>query len=122
MDDNEAQIFGDGQLLRDLNYVDDVTDAFLRVAAIEETSGHFFNLGGKPYTLVEQVKMMIEVTGRGRYKLVPWPEDRKSISVGDFYGDYTKIKEFTGWEPQIDLREGLARTVAFYDKYKEHYW
>ncbi len=122
MDDEEAQIFGDGKLLRDLNYVDDVIDAFLRVGAIEESNGHFFNLGGKPFSLVQQIEMMIELTGRGRYKLVPWPPERKAISISDYYGDYSKAKRMLGWEPKIDLRTGLKHTIEFYDKNKEHYW
>lgn len=122
MDDQEVQIFGDGKLLRDLNYVDDVIDAFLRVGAIEESNGHFFNLGGEPFSLVEQVEMMIDVAGRGSYKLVPWPPERKAISISDYYGNYGKIRRMLGWRPQIDLREGLKRTVAFYNINKEHYW
>jgi UDP-glucose 4-epimerase len=122
MDDQEAQIFGDGKLLRDLNYVDDVTDAFLRVAAIEETNGHFFNLGGEPFSLVEQVEMMIEVAGRGRYKLVPWPPQQKAISIDDYYGNYGKIRRMLGWQPRVHLREGLKRTIVFYEEFKEHYW
>lgn len=122
MDGQEAEIFGDGKLLRDLNYVDDVVDAFLRVGAIEESNGHFFNLGGEPYTLIQQIELMIEIAGRGSYQLVPWPPERKAISISDYYGDYSKIRNMLGWEPKVDLREGLKRTIAFYDKYKEHYW
>ncbi len=122
LDGKEAQIFGDGKQLRDLNYAGDVIDAFLRVAAIEESNGHFFNLGGKPYSLVDQVKMMIELAGKGSYRLVPWPPERKAISISDYYGDYSKIKNMLGWEPHVGLREGLKRTIAFYEKYKKHYW
>lgn len=122
MDDEEVQIFGDGKLLRDLNYVDDVIDAFLRVGALEESNGHFFNLGGEPFTLVEQVEMMIELAERGRYRLVPWPPERKAISISDYYGNYGKIRRMLGWQPRINLREGLKRTIDFYNLYKEHYW
>lgn len=122
LDDKENVIYGDGSLLRDLNYVDDVTDAFLRVAAMEETNGHFFNLGGEPYTLLEQVDTMIELAGRGSYRLIPWPEEAKNIAVGDYYGNYGKIKKMTGWSPTVDLREGLTRTIEFYDRFREYYW
>lgn len=122
MDGQQAEIFGDGKLLRDLNYVDDVVDAFLRVGALDESNGHFFNLGGEPFTLVEQVELMIELAGQGSYRLVPWPPERKAISIGDYYGDYSKIRKMLGWEPKVSLREGLKWTIEFYDKYKEHYW
>ncbi|NWJ94987.1 MAG: NAD-dependent epimerase/dehydratase family protein [Chloroflexi bacterium] len=122
MDDQEVQIFGDGKLLRDLNYVDDVIDAFLRVAAIEEANGHFFNLGGEPLTLTEQVELMIELTGKGSYKLVAWPPEKKAIAISDYYGNYGKIRRMLGWQPKTSLTEGLKATIAFYEQFKEHYW
>lgn len=122
LDGQEAQLFGDGKVLRDVNYVDDVIDAFLRAAAIEESNGHFFNLGGEPLSLLEQVKLMIELAGRGSYRLVEWPPERKAIAIGDYYGDYRKIGRMLGWQPKVGLSEGLKRTIAFYDEYKQHYW
>ncbi len=122
MDGEEVQIFGDGKLLRDLNYVDDVIDAFLRVGAIEESNGQFFNLGGEPFSLVEQVELMIELVGKGSYRLVDWPKDKKVIAVSDYYGNYGKIRRMLGWQPSINLREGLKRTIEFYNQHKEYYW
>ena len=122
LDDQTVTLFGDGLQLRDLNYVDDVVDAFLRAAAIEESNGHFFNLGSEPYTLIQQVELMIELAGSGRYTLVPWPEGRKNISINNYYGDYRKIQRMLGWQPTTSIREGLNRTIEFYRQYKEHYW
>jgi UDP-glucose 4-epimerase len=122
LDDKTAQIYGDGKQLRDLNYVDDVVDAFLRAAAFEEANGQFFNLGAQPYSLVEQVEKMIELAGTGRYELVPWPENKKKISIGDYYGDYRKIQGMLGWQPTIEIEEGLSRTIAYYRKNQAYYW
>ena len=123
MDDQAATIYEGGEgLLRDLNYIDDVVDAFLRAAALETANGQFFNLGGQPYSLLQQVQAMIELAGTGSYKIVPWPPERKAIAIGDFYSDYTKIKQTLGWQPQIDMREGLRRTIEFYREYQQYYW
>lgn len=122
LDDSTAQIYGDGTQLRDLNYVDDVVDAFLRAAAFEEANGQFFNLGGQPYSLVEQVGKMIELAGTGRYELVPWPENKQKISIGDYFGDYRKIQAMLGWQPTIEIEEGLRRTIAYYRQNKKYYW
>ena len=54
----------------------------------------------------------------GGYRLVPFPPERKAIDIGDFYADSSKIARVTGWRPTVSLREGLARTVAFY---RQHY-
>lgn len=119
----EIPIFGDGHQKRDLTYIDDAVDAFLRAAADEKATGQVFNLGGlKPISLLELTEMLIEICGGGRYRFVPFPPERKRIDIGDFYADYSKITRTLGWRPTIPLREGLKRTVEFYQRYKEHYW
>ena len=119
----EIPIFGDGHQKRDLTYIDDAVDAFLRAAADEKAIGQVFNLGGlKPISLLELTEMLIEICGGGRYRFVPFPPGRKRIDIGDFYADYSKITRALGWRPTIPLREGLKRTVEFYRRYKEHYW
>ncbi|PZS02453.1 MAG: NAD-dependent epimerase [Candidatus Chloroheliales bacterium] len=116
-------IYGDGQQLRDLNYVDDVVDAFLRVGAIDATNGQIFNLGGEPISLLELTKLIVELAGRGDYQLTPWPAERKPIDIGDYYGDHTKLTRMTGWQPRTPLREGLQRMIEYYKEYgSEHYF
>ncbi len=122
LEGKELQIYGDGRQLRDFNYVDDVVDAFLRVAADERANGQIYNLGGdEPISLLHLAQLVIELAGRGSYRLVPWPADRKRIDIGDYYGDYRKISAL-GWRPRVPLREGLRRTLAYYEKYGHHYW
>ncbi len=53
---------------------------------------------------------------------MPWPPERKKIDIGSIYVDHTRLTELTGWEPRVDLREGLAETLAFYREHGEHYW
>jgi len=64
---------------------------------------------------------MIEVAGHGSYTVVPFPPERKKIDIGDFYADASKIGRALGWTPRVGLREGLARTIAYYTEHKEHY-
>jgi len=123
IDDEEIQVFGDGSQLRDFHYVDDVIDALLRAAADDRANGQIYNLGGtEPISLLELVELLIEVCGSGRYRLVPFPDERKRIDIGDFYGNYGKIHQALGWSPRIPLGEGLARTIAYYRQHGEHYW
>ena len=118
----EIQVFGDGAQRRDFDYVDDAVDAFLRAGAMDESDGQVFNLGGEaPVSLLELTRMMIEVAGRGSYTVVPFPPERKKIDIGDFYADASKIGRALGWTPRVGLREGLARTIAYYTEHKEHY-
>jgi len=124
IDGEEITIFGDGRQKRDFTYVDDVVDAFLRAAASEAASGQCFNLGGlEPISLKDLTELLLEVAGgKSGYRLMPFPPERKIIDIGDFYADYFKIQHVLGWQPTIDLREGLQRTVEYYRQYKEHYW
>jgi UDP-glucose 4-epimerase len=119
----EIQIFGDGQQKRDFDYVDDVVDAFLRAGASDAADGQVFNLGGDAaVSLLDLVKLMLELAGHGSYTLVPFPPERKKIDIGDFYGDARKIRASLGWgQPRVPLREGLARTLAYYREQKAHY-
>ena len=64
---------------------------------------------------------MIEIAGQGSFVLVPFPPDRKRIDIGDFFADATKIRNALGWTSRIPLREGLARTIAYYREHGEHY-
>jgi nucleoside-diphosphate-sugar epimerase len=65
---------------------------------------------------------MIDIYGRGACQLVPFPADRKAIDIGDYYSDYSRIREAIGWEPQISLRQGLAETLAYYAHESPYYF
>ncbi len=119
----EIQLYGDGQQLRDLTYVDDVVDAFLRAGASDAVNGQVFNLGGQaPISLLALAQLLVNVAEQGSVRLVSWPEERKRIDIGDVYSSYARIQSVLGWQPTIDLRTGLAQTVAYYQQHRQHYW
>ena len=119
LEGREIQVFGDGEQLRDFVYVDDAADAFLRAGAMDACNGQVFNVGGrKPIAHRDLVRMLIELAGSGHMTLVPWPEEKKRIDIGSFYTDSSRFMTVTGWQPTVDVRDGLARTLAFY---REHF-
>lgn len=123
IDDEEIKIFGDGSQLRDFTFIDDVVIAFLLAASEENTNGEVFNLGGeRSYSLLEFVEILLDICGTGSYRIVPFPEDKKKIDIGDFYADYSKIQKALRWGPKVSLREGLKKTVEYYLTNKEYYW
>ncbi|PYR56655.1 MAG: NAD-dependent epimerase, partial [Acidobacteria bacterium] len=67
------------------------------------------------------VELLLDVAGTGRVRYVPWPDEKKRIDIGSFYSDSTKFRTATGWCPAVGLREGLARTVAFYRAHLRQY-
>jgi nucleoside-diphosphate-sugar epimerase len=64
---------------------------------------------------------MVEVGGKGSWRLIPWPEERRAIDIGSYYGDYTRARETLGWEPRVSLAEGLERTIAYFEANLEQY-
>lgn len=118
----KIKIFGDGRQIRDLNYVDDVVEALLRAGAKTECFGQVFNLGGdQPISLANLVELMIEINGEGQYEFVPFPPEKKRIDIGDYYGDYRKFSQLTGWRPTTSLKEGLTKMIAYYKENLSHY-
>jgi UDP-glucose 4-epimerase len=121
--DKKIELFGGGSQMRDFNYVDDTVDAFLIAGADDRSNGNFYNLGGQsPTSLKELVKLMIDIAGCGCYEEIPFPKERKKIDIGDFYSDYSKIRNELGWEPKISIREGLQKTFEYYKKHKQYYF
>ena len=119
----ELAVYGDGRQVRDFNYVDDVVDALLRVGADDLANGQVYNLGGdEPLSLLRLAQLVVESAGRGSYRLVPWPDNRKRIDIGDYYGDYRKIRSKLGWRPCVSLEEGLRRALRYYEEHGSHYW
>jgi UDP-glucose 4-epimerase len=118
----EIQVFGDGSQLRDFVYVDDAADAFLRAGATDDTNGQVFNVGGdEPISHRELVALLIDVAGAGSMRFVDWPPEKKRIDIGSFYSDSTKFRQAVGWKPRVGLRDGLARTIAYYREHFAHY-
>jgi UDP-glucose 4-epimerase len=122
LEGGEIQIFGDGSQVRDFVYVDDVADAFLRAGASDDCNGDVFNVGGlEPIAHKDLAALLVEVAGRGSFRFVDWPADKKRIDIGSFYSDSSKFSRITGWAPTVNLREGLARTLAFYQTHGDRY-
>lgn len=116
-------VFGDGKQVRDFNYVDDVVDAILLAAQSNEVNGMIFNLGADdPINLEDTAKLMMEISPKTNYELVPFPADRKAIDIGNYYADYGKIKFKLGWQPNVKLKDGLKRTIDFYKIFQNNYW
>jgi len=111
-----------GEQLRDFTYVEDVVDALLLAAASDDGNGRAFNLGGEQAVRLKDLAvLLVEAGGGGEFRIRSFPEDRKRIDVGDYYADDRLIRKVLGWEPRVPLREGLAKTAAYYRAHLKHY-
>jgi len=110
----------EGKQTRDFNFVDDVVDALLRAAASDQSWGRIYNLGASPTTLIEFAELVREITGCD-YEVKPFPDERKSIDIGDFYANFQRIHDELGWLPRTSVREAVLHTVAYYREHLHRY-
>jgi UDP-glucose 4-epimerase len=108
-----------GEQLRDLTYLDDVTDAFLRAALHAHepgVSGRVFNIGGgPPVRLIDLAQKLIEANaGQGRFEMREFPADRAPIDIGSYAADDRAFRAATGWWPRVSIEEGLRLTLEWY--------
>jgi len=117
------EIYGDGSQMRDLVYVDDVADAFLRAGADDRCNGEAFNVGGsEPIAHADLAARLVELAETtSDVRFVPWPDEKRRIDIGSFYTDSSKFSRTTGWRPQVSLADGLTRTLAFYRAHLDRY-
>ena len=110
----QPTIYGDGEQSRDFTYIDNVVQANLQVATApaENVSGKAMNAAtGQRITLNQTFKMVQDLTG---YEGQPSYEDARAGDIRDSLADISLIHSMVGYEPSIDFREGLRRTVEWY--------
>ena len=116
------QVFGDGQQRRDYNFVDDVIDALLLSATSNHAIGKAFNLGSPdPLSLEDTAKLMCNQVDGGKYEVIPFPEDRKAIDVGDFICDFSAFSNSFCWEPKVSFEEGISKSLDFFRRELDYY-
>jgi nucleoside-diphosphate-sugar epimerase len=112
---NEAAIvFGDGEQSRDFTYVDNVVDAnMLAVEARGDVAGKVYNIAcGERVSLNQLLSQLRELTGSAA------GADHRPERAGDVrhsQADVSLAREELGYEPQVDLREGLRRTLEAFE-------
>jgi CDP-glucose 4,6-dehydratase len=112
----------DGSPERDFLYVEDVAAAYVAIAktlARGEGAGEAFNGGwGRPNSVLEVVELICEIGGLNVEPEIQGTGNPEG-EIDRQYVDSTKIREATGWEPRVDLREGLSRTLEWYREHPE---
>ena len=105
-----------GDQLRDMAYVDDVTEAFLLAASTPACFGQTYNIGGPPpASLREIAEITCRVAGPGAcFTTREFPADRKSIDIGSYHADDRAFRSATGWAPLVGLEDGIGRSLDWY--------
>lgn len=122
IDGRRPVIRSDGSPERDFLYVEDVARAYVAIARTLEQgrgAGEAFNAGwGRPNSVREVVELVCEIAGAEVEPEIRG-EGNPEGEIDRQFLDSTKIRELTGWQPQVDLREGLGRTLEWYRAHPE---
>jgi UDP-glucuronate decarboxylase len=106
-------IYGEGTQTRSFCYVDDLIEGFVRLMSSPAEFTGPTNLGNPgEFTIMELAELIIEITGsRSLLSYMPLPADDPRQRRPNI----TQANKHLQWEPQIPLRDGLSRTVAYFD-------
>jgi nucleoside-diphosphate-sugar epimerase len=118
---SRIDVFGTGRQRRDFNYVDDVVDALLLAGADGRLDGEVFNLGHPDHQSLLDVAGIFQKFADVDSACVPFPPDYAAIDLGDYYGDFSKFREATGWMPRCALETGVAATMQFFREHPQYY-
>ena len=113
LDGRDLVIHGDGSQIRAWCYVDDMVEALLLCLERPEAVGHAFNVGNARsavtiFDLAQRIKRLTECPGELVFQPIHYTDVELRIP------NVQKARELLGWEPEVDLDEGLDRTIAWY--------
>src|SRR5262245_6477030 len=110
----ELTVFGDGNQTRSFCYVDDLIDGLIRLMATPEEVTGPVNIGNPvEFSMLELATLVIELTGaRSRIAHRPLPQDDPRQRQPDI----ALAEKLLSWKPQVQLRDGLARTVSYFEQ------
>ena len=110
LENEDITVFGDGSQTRSFGYITDLIRGLN--ALLESDEGDPVNIGNpQEMTLIEMAEMIIKLTG-SRSKIVfrDLPADDPKVRQPDI----TKAKAVLGWKPEVDVAEGLRKTIEFF--------
>ncbi|MCF7916965.1 MAG: SDR family oxidoreductase [Candidatus Omnitrophica bacterium] len=109
-------IYGDGEQERDFSYIDNIVNANILALTKDGIGGEVFNIaGGDPYSVNDLYRFLKELTKKD---LEPEYLEQRPGDVRKTYADISKAKKELGWEPKINFKQGLEKTVNWFKQEK----
>ncbi len=106
-------VYGDGTQTRSFCFIDDLIEALVRMIGQDDDIGPV-NLGNPTeFTIGQLAELVIELTGSAS-RIVPGPLPKDDPTRRR--PDITRARALLGWEPTVELRDGLTRTIAYFEE------
>ena len=108
---------------RDLSYVDDIVDGFIKAVESEKSIGQVINIGsGLEISINDLVNKIISLIGK-KVEIVSHSERVRppKSEVERLIADNSKAKKLLNWEPKVSLDEGLGKTIDWFSKFQNRY-
>ncbi len=115
------EVFGSGEQRRDFNFVSDVVRAMMLAIECPDAWGESLNLAHPNHCSLNEFLQTLGCFISFESSVTEFPPERKAIDVGDYYGTFEKLQRVCGWQPQVDLTDGLQQTVEYFLRTREHY-
>ncbi len=109
----DLTLYGDGQQTRSFCYVDDLIEAMVRMMATPANVTGPINIGNPAeFTIRELAELVVELTGsKSKLVFLPLPADDPKQRRPDI----SRAEEAFGWSPRVPLREGLVKTIGYFE-------
>jgi UDP-glucuronate 4-epimerase len=115
--DKPLTVYGDGSMGRDSTYIDDEVAGLIK-SLDSDIDYDTINIGtGNPVTVTDLANNVIELFGKGTITYIEKPPTEVPVT----YADISKARELLGYEPKVDLKEGLKRQVEIFNMMPDWY-
>lgn len=115
----EIPIYGDGNQIRNVMFVDDVCELIYRCMSKDSIYGDtYFAVHREHYSILEIAQTIITTFDKGKIKKISWPDLRKKIEINNVIISGAKLFYSIQWEPKFNLKEGLTRTKEILEEGK----
>lgn len=114
LEDKPVTIYGNGKQVRDILFVEDLTDAFMLAKKnIEKLAGQVFNIGGGPENTVSLLEILDIIKEKAGKEMDISFEDWRTGDQFYYVSNTTKFKEATGWKPKYSVEEGVENLLKW---------
>lgn len=115
------EVYGNGETLKDILYIDDLVNAFISLPFQLEEPFLLINVGGCGVMIKDFASTITKFMASATIKFIPYPSEISKIQVGDVLLDASLIQKRTGWSAITPLDDGIEKTLVFFTQKSRFY-